>query len=482
MIPITGFYPDADPTSAGVIIDSDNIIPTLKGSYKAAPTATTTGYAALAAECLGIVEAVLLDATSRLIAGTDTKLYEGSALTWTDRSRAGNYTTGAKRWRFGVFGNVVISCDGVDILQASTGAGVAFADVAGSPKCKVMDVSQGFVMMGATNEATYGDQSDRWWCSAIYDYTDWTPAVATQCTTGRLVDVPGPIRAMKALGSNFVAYKDRGLFVGQYIGSPLVWQWTQVPSEVGCSSHESIANVPGVGHIFIGQENIYLFNGSGLPSPIGDGIKDWFFTDMNNAYRNNIRTSVDKVRSNVWFFYPRNDSASGNPTGAIIYNYKANKWGVWRGNVEAAVEYLTGAVTYDTSTGTYDAQTFSFDDPKWTNTSPFPAIVDSTHTLMTMTAAAGTSNITFGDVGDDTQYSMLGRVKVRFLSAPTSATMTNQYKQNEGESLTTDSTNTMVDSKFDFHKSARWHRVTLQTIGDCEFSGIAYDLRKDGIK
>ena len=481
MIPITAFAPDGDPTSEGIIMDADNIIPTLKGAYKAAPSMLTTGYAALAAECLGVAQTQLLDATARLIAGTDTNLYEGSTLAWTDRSRAGNYTAGTKRWRFGVFGNITLACNGIDILQASPSTSTSFANVAGAPVCKVFDVAQGFVMMGATNEGTYGDQSDRWWCSAIYDHTSWTPSLATQATTGRLVDASGPIRAMKALGSNFVAYKDRALFIGQYIGAPLVWQWTQIPSEVGCSSHEAVANVSGIGHIFIGQDNIYLYNGSGLPNPIGDGIKDWFFMDMNVSFKNNIRSSVDKVRSNVWFFYPRNDSTS-LPTGAIIYNYKANKWGVWRGIVQAAVEYLTGATTIDAATGTYDAQTLSFNDPKWTNTSPFPAVMNNANTLVTLTGAAGTSNITFGDVGSDSMYSTLARVRVRFISSPTSASITNRFKQNVGDSLTTGQVATMVDGKFDMLKSARFHRVTLQTVGDCEFSAIDYQLGQDGLR
>lgn len=482
MIQITGFYPDADPTSAGVILSADNIIPTLKGSYKAAPSAVVSTYAALASTCYGAISATLLDSSSRMIAGTDTKLYEGSSGTWTDRSRGANYTAGSKKWRFGVFGNITLAANGIDILQASTGTGVAFADVAGSPKCKVMDVAQGFVMMGATNEATYGDQSDRWWCSAIYDYTDWTPDVATQCTTGRLVDVPGAIRAIKALGSNFVAYKDKGMFVGQYIGSPLVWQWTQVPSEVGCSSHEAVANVSGIGHIFVGQDNIYVFNGSGMPSAIGDGVKDWFFSNMNQLYKENIRSIVDKVSANVWFFYPSKDSTSGALNSAIIYNYKANKFGVWSGNVECAIEYLTGAITYDASTGTYDAQTLTFDSPVITTNVAFNSIIDNTHTIATLTGEAGTTNITFGDIGDDAQYNTLGRVKMRFLQSPTSAMMTNQYKANEGETLSLGTTSTMVDGKFDFMRSSRWHRVTLQTVGDCEFSGIAYDLRKDGLR
>ena len=150
--PIIGFRPDDDPTTDGIILSADSLVPTLKGSYKPAPSAQSTGLDALASECLGIAEAQLLDASARLVAGTDTKLYEISGTSWVDRSRGGNYTTGSKRWRFSVFGNVVLATNGLDILQASTGA--SFADVAGAPKAKVMDVSQGFFMLGATNEGT----------------------------------------------------------------------------------------------------------------------------------------------------------------------------------------------------------------------------------------------------------------------------------------------------------------------------------------
>jgi hypothetical protein len=480
MIPITGYLPDADSTSQGAILSADNILPTIRGSYIAAPTGVNTTLAALADACYGITSSKLLDGSSRLIAGTDTKLYEGSGTTWTDRSRAGNYTTGAKKWRFGMFGNVVLAANGIDILQASTSG--AFADVTGAPKCKVFDVTQGFVMMGATNEATYGDQPDRWWCSAIYDYTDWTPDVATQATTGRLVDIAGGITAIKALGASFVAYKESGMFLGNYIGTPLVWEWQPIASEVGCNSQEAVANVQGLGHIFIGNENIYLFNGAGLPQAIGEGVKDWFFADLNTSYKTNIRSTVDRYKSNVWFFYPRTTSAAGELNGAIIYNYKTQKWGVWRGNVEACVEYLAGGVTYDTSTGTFDSQTLTFDSPTLTSTTPLLSIVNSSHQLQTLSGAAGTTNITFNDMGDDVSFTTLGRVKARFLRVPTSATMTNQYKYNAGDSLSIGTTNTMVDNKFDFRKTARWHRVTLQATGDFEISGLAYDLRKDGVR
>lgn len=480
MIKITGYYPDADPTSEGVILDADNIIPTLKGSYKSAPSLSAIGMDALDTECFGAASIQVLDNTNRVLAGTDTGLFEVSGNNWLDVSKTGGYAAGTKRWNFGVFGNIALASNGQDPLQFSE-SGVNFDDVDGSPVCQVFDIGGGFVMMGATDEATYGNQSDRWWCSAIYDYTDWTPDVATQATTGRLVDAAGSIRAMKALGASFVAYKDNAMFVGSYVGTPLVWTWQLLPTSIGCSSQGAVAKVPSVGHIFVGQEDFYLFDGSGLPQPIGAGIKDWFFGDLRQSFKNNIYSLVDKRSSNVWFFYPRQDS-DGQPTGAVIYNWRAKKWGVWRGAVEAAIEFISGETTYDTAEGVFDDQTLAFDSPFWTNTTEFPSVVDSTHTLKMLTGDSGTSNITFSDVGDDVRLTTLGRVKMRFLQAPTSATMTNQHKHNEGDPLMLGQAVMMNDNKFDFLRSARWHRVTLQTVGNCEFTGIAYDLRANGVR
>ena len=481
MIPITGFLPDADSTSQGVILDADSIIPTVRGSYKSAPSMENAGIAALSSECLGIAALQMLDNSTRVVAGTDTGLFEASGAVWNDVSKAGGYATGTKRWHFGMFGNITLACNGQDPLQASD-SGADFADVAGSPSCQVFDVSQGFVMMGATDEGTYGFQGDRWWCSAIYDYTDWTPDVATQATTGRLVDSPGSIRAMKALGASFIAYKDNAMFVGSYVGTPLVWTWQLLPTSIGASSQGAVAKVPSVGHIFIGQEDIYVFDGSGLPQPIGTGIKEWFFADLAQQYKNNIYSVVDKRNSNVWFFYPRNDSDEGNPTGAIIYNWRARKWGVWRGEVQAAVEFITGDITFDTVTGIFDDTEIAFDSPFWTNSTDIPSVVDATNTVRMLTGNAIACNVTFGDVGDDVMFTRLGRVKMRFLQAPTSATMTHQHKRNLGDSLINGTTSTMRDNKFDFLKSARWHRVTTRLVGDCEFSAVAYDLRANGIR
>lgn len=479
MIPLAGFLPDIDPTTPGVITSVTNLVPTQRG-YAGAPTMQAASMPVLSATCVGAALATKLDATTRLFAATDTKIYEASGGAWVDRSRAGNYTSGDKYVRFAQFGDVTLATNKLDTLQASSGA--AFSDLATAPKARLMDVSQGFVMLADTNDATYGDQSDRWWCSGIYDHTVWTPAVATQATTGRLVDVPGPIRAMKALGAYFVAYKDRGIFVGSYVGTPIVWSWTLLPGEIGCPSNESVVKI-GSAHIFISFDNIYMFDGT-RPQPIGDGVKTWFFNDLNKSYRHKVLGVHDKINSRVWFFYPRNDSAAGSPNAALIYNYQTGKWGWTSMSVESVCEFVSSPFSFDSLTGTFDTFTpdLPFDSPYWTSTSPTPAVFDTSHQISLLAGVSSSSSMTMGDVGDDARYSTLRRVRARFVTAPTSANMTNNYKATEGASLTVGSTVSMSDGKFDVLRSSRFHRCTINFVGDHEIMGVDYDLQPDGLR
>jgi len=87
--------------------------------------------------------------------------------------------------------------------------------------------ASGFVLVGDVSDLTgsFGDQPDGWWCSGLFNQAVWTPSVATQCANGRLVTAPGRITAMRELGDDVVAYKARSMFLGRYVGPPIVWSW-----------------------------------------------------------------------------------------------------------------------------------------------------------------------------------------------------------------------------------------------------------------
>ena len=477
-VPISDYAPDIDPTTPGVLTDVSDYIPTLKG-YAAAFSSTTSGLAALSAAAIGGAICQLLSGSYRVFSGTPAGLFEAATTTWTDVSKGGGYTSTADdRWVFAQFGDTTLAANQTDTLQYSTATG-AFADVSGAPKATVVETVPGFVMLGGTNEGTYGDQRDRWWCSAFNDFTDWTPAVSTQCTTGRLISAPGPITAVKRFGNDVVYYKERAMFYGRYVGAPDGFDFTLIDSNAGTPAPDSVINI-GNYHVFVGYDDFYLYDGT-RPVPIGDKHKETFFNDLNKVYRYKITGAFDRQNDLCIWFYP--SGASTTCDKAITYNIKNGKWGKLGRGAEAAIEYLTGQVTYANISNffaSYTAIDLPYDSPFWSQSSPVFAYFNSSHVLQLFTGTPGSCYFTTGDMGVDDNFSMLSRVRPRFSTAPSSATMTNYYKNTSGATATTDQTVSMVSGKFDVLRSSRWHSVKVTTVGACETSGLDIQAIPEG--
>jgi hypothetical protein len=154
-------------------------------------------------------------------------------------------------------------------------------------------------------------------------------------------------------------------------------------------------------------------------------------------------------------------------------------------SVETAIEWVSDAITYTTLGTLYstyaDIPAISYDSPLWFAANRLPAYFDTAHTLKSLDGANATAQIVTGDYGEDAQYSMLSRVRPRFTSAPTSATMVNYYKDDSGDNLTTDVTTTLVQQRFDVLRSARWHRFAFNTAGPFEIAGLQPDVTADGV-
>lgn len=469
-----GFLPDVDPTTPGVITACDGFIPS-KFGMKSAYSAVSTGADALAAACKGFAAVRKTDGTTRIIAGTASKLYELSSTTWNDVSRAsgGNYSVSSSLWRFGQFGDITFAVNQFDTPQTSSSG--AFANLSAMPKCRVLDTANQFLLIGATNEGTFGDQPDRWWCCAIGNTSDWTPAVATQCVTGRLTDAPGEITALRTLNEFVVIYKQRALYVGTYQGPPVVWGWRLVSQDIGAWSQEAVVKAGNV-HYFVGYEDFFVFDGT-VPVPIGDGIRDWFFNDLDRTYANNITGFYDRINLLVYWFYPSNGSA-GVIDSWVAFQPSTRRWGAGTLTIEAAGEYLSATPTYDTfGVGlTYDTlPDVGYDSNYWGTSSPLPAVINGSHQLATLSGVSGSGSLTFGWNGDDETVTLVRRVSPRWKDVPDSATLVHTYTNVLGDTTTSDSAVTMSSGRFDFMRAASWHQEQISTVGNCELSGLNID-------
>jgi len=483
MTPLIGFTPDVDSSTPGAILDCTNVIPYASG-MKGAPTAASiNGVPALAATCVGAVAATLLDGTRRVFGGTASKLYELSGGAWSDVSRGGSYSLGADdRWDFVQFGNATLASNKSTTIQRSNLAG-AFADIATAPKAMAIEAASGFVVAFNTNDGTYGDSPDRWWCCALNDETSWTPALSTQANTGRLVSTPGPITAAKSFGDQIIAYKDRAVYLGRYVGSPAVWQWDLIPGDIGCVGVDAVTDIGGAGHIFVGRSDIMLFDGT-RPVSIADGqVRQWFYNNVSQAYLYKTTVVHDKQQNSVWIFYP-SLASSGTVDEALVYCLVTKQWGRATQTIESALNYVAAGTTIDgmaSVSATIDGlPSVSFDSQYWSAGGRFLTTVTTGHQISSMTGVAGSSSMTLYDVGDDQTVSSLTRMRVAYQSNPTTATVTGSTRNARGAALGSGGSGTYSSGKFDIRQSGRFHRAIVSATGDWKAAAVDFDLKPAG--
>jgi hypothetical protein len=479
-IKVIGWAPDIDPITPGVLTDCEMLEPSIRG-MRAAPSAVSVGADALAAECRGAALVQKLDGTRRLIAGTQTKLYELSSTTWVDRS-SGTYTGSSEsRWQIRQFGDTTIATNGVDDPQESTSG--AFAAMTEMPKAKLVETVDGFVMAANITESGYV-YPDAWWCSALYDHADWTLDVATQSARGRLTEAPGPINALRALGGDVCVFKERSIIVGRYVGTPTIWAWQAVPGEVGCVAADGVAS-DGSRLFFWGGDDFYAFDGS-RPAPIGQTVRKWFAANSNPLYLNRMTAQYDRLANVVRWWYAGAGSTTLNR--CIVFHPQTGVWGRADRSIEAVVDYRPGGLTF-ASPGVLTGATFAdnaylqtYDSPLWTAGTENPAVFSLNHVVQTLTGVPGVSSMKTGMFGDDDRVTLLRRVRARYADSPDSAEMTEFYSNESGGFCTAGTSSVSDDGKHDFMRASRWHCLRAAWTGSVEITGYAVDVVDVGVR
>jgi hypothetical protein len=479
IVQLLGYAPDADPTVLGVLTNAAGVVPSMKG-LKAAPGTAAVDLATLSATCQGAAVLTKLDGTTRFIAGTGTTLEEAGASTWTDVSRSIAYTTAAtQRWRFAQFGNVSLAANGADTMQASVTSG-DFSCISGAPVAAIVETVGQFVFGFNTTTSAQG-----WQCAGIGAHTSWTPAIATQAASGTLTATPGSITAARRFGNHIVAFKKESMYLGVYVGPPTIWNFDQIPGSAGAMSQESVVSIGTPENpklIFMGPDDFYLYDGA-KPIPLGTNrVRLAVFNALLQSRYYACAAMHDRINSLVYFYYPVADSV--RPDKCVVYNYRTDKWGVDDRQIEVPVEWISPGITYDSLGNEYatyaDLPSLAYDSAFLNSSLPVPAIFDTSHTVKTLTGASTSSSLTTGDYGDDDKVTTFRRVRPRFLTKPTSATWTHQYRMSPGDTLTSDTAVSLSNGTFDFVRSARWHRGTMALVGDWEMSGFAPDVVEDG--
>ena len=481
MTPFVGFSPDLPPETPGVFTDCTNVLPS-NYQFIAAPTALDAGLGAISSACVGFAVTRKSDNTTRVFCGDSAKLYEQLVGVWTDESKVGGYTAGADdRWRFAQFGDVSLAAAKAETIQAITTG--SFGDASGTaPKASIIETINNQVFAFNINGMGFGDQADRWACSALGSYTDWTPSVTTQCVSGQFLDSAGGITAGKRLGDIIVAYKERAMYVGQYVGAPMVWDFRRVPGDIGTPCQEAVINT-GTAHYFIGTDDFYVFDGT-RPQSLNAPLRHWFFTNLDAKYAYKIQGTFDRVNRRAYWWFPTTTS-NGALTTCVVLNTLTGQWGKIEQTIEFVADYVSSGVTYDqigTLYSTFDdlPQNIGYDSPFWNSGSSVVAIFKTDHKAYQLSGTPGETRLTTGHYGDNSYYSTITRIRPRFVLTPNSSTLNYSYSDDDASAFTGGITATYTNKWYDLIWSARWHKFELIFNGPMAISGFDPLFSKDG--
>jgi len=114
-------------------------------------------------------------------------------------------------------------------------------------------------------------------------------------------DVDGEIVAIRKLNDLLVVYKEKGIVAVTFTGGDTVFSKELITTKTGLVSPDSIVELPH-SHIFIGEDDIYEFDGSSITT-IGEPIKQYFFNTVNPSNKNKIIGYYDDEKNDVMFIY-----------------------------------------------------------------------------------------------------------------------------------------------------------------------------------
>lgn len=489
-IPFTNWQPDLDPVTPGILVHpSYNFVPTRVG-YENSFGFYSLGQTAIGPDPTGLFYAMRDDGVNNLYGAFGTSMMVRVGTGWVNAASV-TISAVSTRWQFAQYGNLTIA--GAKETQPLITDTTTFSSIAAMPRFAMIDVCNTFVMIGnvavsvtysdgyGATMVTPGDYPDRWWCSGISNPYTWQPTPATQSTSGRLTDLPGPLTAGKALGDRFVFYKQRGIWLGENTSVPFIWEWSMVSKEVGTWGPQCV-NVVDNRHFFLGNDDFYTFDGQKVMS-IGQGMREWFFDNASRDWLHKTLGFVDREKKLCYWAYVPFGSSTGNISAFVVFHYENGRWGnsnAFSANV--ATEAYADPFTYnDLFKGLNydDAPNTEYDRVAPASKTWLPAFLrtnDGALVQMYNGPPQDTSlRTSFG--GDDTKTSLLRRVRMRWINKPATATLTPFRLMLQGDQMDVGAPVPEFSHRFDFTQSARWHKVQLNTVASAwETTGVDVDI------
>jgi hypothetical protein len=242
----------------------------------------------------------------------------------TDALRIWNQTNFGQNLIFGPRGEGIYYWDAATSL---TTRGVLLSSLAGASDVPlhqnfllVSDASR-FVIVFGTNEL--GDtildpMLIRW--SDQEDPVQWTPAITNQAGSIRLSHGSRIVTALQSR-QEIIVWTDSSLYSLQYLGPPFVWSSQLLADNISIVGPNAAAIASGVTY-WMGVDKFYKYDGR--VQTLRCDLREFIFSDINQAQYEQVFASTNEGFNEVWFFYC--SAGSFTVDKYVVYNYEEDIW------------------------------------------------------------------------------------------------------------------------------------------------------------
>ena len=421
----------------------------------------------------------------KIFAGDETKLYlyNNSTSNLDDVSKAGGYTLDTTDvWKFVQFGDKVIAVagKGENIQEYDLTSSSVFSDLAVGVNAEQIAVVRDFVFTG--NNSTGGLNNVRW--SSIGDATSWTSSQTTQADNQDLSDL-GAVTGLVG-GEEIIILLERGITVGRYVGTPLVFQFDTIESTRGCNFGNSVTSVGRTVYYYT-DDGFYAFDSRRGSRPIGhEKIDNFFKNDFNTGFAHKLSSAVDPTNKLIMWAYTSVGSVTNDKI--LVYNYALDRWSLVNQATDVVSSILTSGRTLEgleSISSSIDALPASLDSVLYKGGNLL-FVGSNNNKLQTFTGSSLDATLETGEFEhSNKKLSLVSQIRPIYEKTPSAtATVTVQVasRRTTASDFTFGSASTVnADGFAPIRSNNRYHRVRLNLSGEwTNVQAIDIDIKNIG--
>lgn len=187
------------------------------------------------------------------------------------------------------------------------------------------------VTKGSTNYPTMVKWCDPVQYGSAVSAMDWD-ATSTVNSAGENVlgEMTTPIKDGLKLGTQFIIYSDDQVWIMEYTGSSLVFNFRRLFSTGGVINVNCVTEVEGK-HFVFGVDDIYVHDGATKKSLADNRVRRAIFKNLDISKAKRFFVVHDPVGSFIYFCYYTRQSETGYVgtdfcNKAAVYNYREDSW------------------------------------------------------------------------------------------------------------------------------------------------------------